>query len=73
MDEINMAGIEALRKKLHLVMEKGDLQQLLEVSRELDYVIVNFMQDSLKNKHMYPKDKMSMKINNQKERSYEYG
>lgn len=42
-----MDGIEAFREKLYLALEKGNLVEILEISRLLDNEIVCFMKKSM--------------------------
>lgn len=42
-----MNQIEYLRKKLHNVLELGDIELILQVSRELDEVIYKFMENQM--------------------------
>ena len=43
-----MSKIENLREKLHLVIEQGDVNIILEISQELDELICDYLK-----KHRY--------------------
>lgn len=42
-----MSHIDTLRNKLHQSIEKGNTQEILTISKELDIEITKFMKESL--------------------------
>ena len=46
MGDMLVSQIECLREKLHKVIESGNIENILEVSKELDELILLYMRDN---------------------------
>ena len=45
--EANMSNIDILRNKLHKSIERGNMEEILTISQELDVQIVKFMKKEI--------------------------
>jgi hypothetical protein len=66
-----MVDIENLREKLNNAIEYGNFEKTLEISQELDLVILKFIMTEQNYKNQLSKKGMTLDIQTKKERSFE--
>lgn len=66
-----MFDIENLREKLYDAINRGNRDKALEISQELDFVILKFILDEQNYKNQLSKKGMTLDIQTKKERSFE--